>query len=298
MKIDFKRILYSIKRFFRKLWEAIKSGSIKLWKTVKPGLIKVGRIIKTGLVKLGRAIKYGFGKLVELFKKLDKKIQIAIGSAALVLLVVLVFLLFGINKYSVQKISTVTDDEIDELYSNTIEISCKGDLHFDIFSTDELVSVKDIRNANLINILFKYLDRNNLLDDNLTKSIVDETAYKLFYGDISLFDSIVNFQYGKYLYNTDGKKVVRREMECMDEETVYYNNFSEYEVKDNELLVDLHIGYAKLGNLYDLNNNKLGKFVGDKSNFTEAFNTSTYYRLHYLKSKNSYKLSGVEIIVK
>ena len=137
-----------------------------------------------------------------------------------------------------------------------------------------------------------------MLDDNLNKSIINKTAYKLFYGDVKLFDSIVNFQYGEYLYNTEGNKVVRRKMECFDEETVYYNNFAEYTIKDNELLVDLNIGYAKLGSLYDLDGSKTGKFVGDKSNFADAFKTKTYYRIHYVKSKNELKVKGIEIIYK
>ena len=230
--------------------------------------------------------------------KQDKKKLAIVCGGVVAFVIILIILITVLNRYPINKIGKITDADVKELYSNTTEISCTGDLHFDIYSTDEYVPVEEIRNSNLINYLFKYLDRNNLLNDNLTKKIVDQATYKLFYGKIKLFDSIVNFQYGEYLYNTEGNKVVRRKMTCSEDETVFYNNYSDYSIKDNELLVDIHMGYAKLGNLYDLDNEKLGKFVGDKSNFDEAFKTKTYYRIHYVKSKGELKVKGIEIISK
>ena len=236
-------------------------------------------------------------KIKEFLKKFfSKKRNIIICLACLLLIIILLIILLRIPKkikFALNEIYNVNPAEVRELYQNMVEVSCSGDLHFDINLGSGARGTADIDKDNLLEYLFSYLDKNEMLEDTMNLAVFENAAKKLFYGDVNPFDSFKTYSYGNYIYTKSGAKVTRKVHKC-ERNITYVDHLYGYSMNKENLSMDVAVGYMKDGTLYGYNNIALGKYDGDVTKLPTLMEKATFYRLTYVKENGLYKLTQVE----
>ena len=233
-------------------------------------------------------------KIKEFFSK-RKRIAVAALCFVILLLVILI-LIFGNHnkrKFALNEIYEVFPEDVKKLYSNIVEVSCSGDLHFDIELNSGKKKIEDINKNDLINYMFSYLDKNGLLTDNIEKSLINKTIGELFAEKVDLIDEIKDYSYGNYTYNYSKDNIGREKSECKSD-IKYVSHLFGYSYNKNELSIDVNVAYLNDGILYNFEDEKLGEYNGEASKLFELTKNTSYYRLNYIKRKGIYKLSSIE----
>lgn len=234
-------------------------------------------------------------KLKKFFSNKQNKVTVIV-VVIVVILVVLVALLFKREKekFVLNEIYDVYPEEVRELYSNMVSISCNGDLYIDVKLDSGVLKVENIDRNKLMNYMFSYLDKNNLLEDEMNVKIIQNTANDLFASKINFDDLVNNFSYDGYIYTVSNNIIKRKSSECVEEKE-YVSNLFGYSYNSNELSIDVEIGYMEDGNLFDLTGKKLGEYDGDVSKLRELFKTSPHYRYNFVLNNKTYKLTSIEL---
>ena len=250
------------------------------------------------IVKKGNVEKKNLSK-VDKVKNFFKNKFVIIGIVVFVIVIVTVIVILSLKKeniFSLNEIFSVYPEEVKELYSNMVAVSCYGDLNFGVAVEDGEVSVDKLEKKYLIDYVFSHIDKKYGLSEEQTRSSVDKTVNKLLDGDLELVDLIKDYKYGDYIYNFEGGKLVRKGSKCnADIEYVsFLFGYSTNEV--NKILsVDINVGYLKNGILYGLDDSKLGKYDGDINKLRDMFIGAPYYRYKFVASDNYYKLKSVKL---
>ena len=113
--------------------------------------------------------------------------------------------------------------------------------------------------------------------------------------ELDLLNEIKEYQYGDFVYTIKRNRITRKKKECINNNN-YISYLYGYSWNNDELSIDINIGYLKDNTLYDLEDNNLGEYRNDALRLFEIFNTSSYYRLNYVKKKGIFKLKSVELI--
>ena len=234
-------------------------------------------------------------KLKKFFSNKQNKVTVIV-VVIVVIVVVLVALLFKREKekFVLNEIYDVYPEEVRELYSNMVSISCNGDLYIDVKLDSGILKVENIDRNKLMNYMFSYLDKNNLLEDEMNVKIIQNTANDLFASKINFDDLVNNFSYDGYTYTVSNNIIKRKSSECVKEKE-YVSNLFGYSYNSNELSIDVEIGYMEDGNLFDLTGKKLGEYDGDVSKLGELFKTSPHYRYNFVLNNKTYKLTSIEL---
>ncbi len=234
-------------------------------------------------------------KLKKFFSNKQNKVTVIV-VVIVVIVVVLVALLFKREKekFVLNEIYDVYPEEVRELYSNMVSISCNGDLYIDVKLDSGILKVENIDRNKLMNYMFSYLDKNNLLEDEMNVKIIQNTANDLFASKINFDDLVNNFSYDGYTYTVSNNIIKRKSSECVKEKE-YVSNLFGYSYNSNELSIDVEIGYMEDGNLFDLTGKKLGEYDGDVSKLSELFKTSPHYRYNFILNNKTYKLTSIEL---
>ena len=244
--------------------------------------------IKKMAFKLSKYIKKFFSNRVN---------TIIVLIVLVILAVAFIMSLINTNKrkeFFLNHIYDMYPQEVRDLYSNMVSVSCNGDLYFDIDINNE-IKVDKLNKNNLLDYLFSNLDKNDKLDDSFSKSLISKTQKELFMGKVDLLNEINDYQYGDYIYNVKGDKIIRKANKC-ESNNYYVSHLYGFSYDSNKLSMDINFGYVKDDVLYDLNNNRLGEYNGGAIKMFEVFNSSSYYRLNYIKNNNYLKLDSVELI--
>ena len=227
----------------------------------------------------------------------NKNIFIAI--IIFVAIIIIIFAMFNHNwnkksEFELDEIYKVYPEDVQKLYTNFVQVSCSGDLHFN-FSDKEQLKLEDIDKKDLLSYMFSYMDKNSLLSDNIDVSVINDTEKLLFYGKLELSDYIKNYQYGEYVYDLNNGKIERKKQKCISDVT-YISSLFGYTADTKVLSIDMNITYLKDGILYDIKNNELGKYDGKTSTFSELTEKIPYYRINYVKNNDKYKLDSINIM--
>lgn len=227
----------------------------------------------------------------------NKKNKIIIIAIAIVLLILVLLLVFSKkfkdNRFALNSIYDVYPEEVRELYANIVSVSCNGDLRLDVKLNDKKTDIHDMNKNNLLDYLFSYLDKNNMLTDTIDGMLINNTGKKLFYGNINLLNSIKNYQYGDYIYDSDGNVVTRKKNTCVST----YNHVSHlygYSWNESELSIDINVAYLKDGLLYNYSDKLLGDYNGDLAKLNDLMTNTSYYRFNYVRDGKKFKLNSVE----
>ena len=224
--------------------------------------------------------------------KKNRIITIVVGVLILILLLVIKFTNKNKN-FSLDDTYNVYPEEVRDLYSNMINVSCGGDLHLHLKIDAEKVELKNADKDDLLNYMFSYLDKKGLLDNKISTTVIRNTEKELFYDKLGLINDIESFQYGDYVYTLKGGSVKRKKKQCQSD-VAYVTHLYGFFWDDNKLSMDVNVGYLKDGLLYSLDNKKMGEYDGDVSKLSSIMGDVSYYRFNYLKVGNQYKLATIE----
>lgn len=246
-------------------------------------------------------LNFKFKDLVEKIKKFFSKKSNIVSFVVVVSIIVILFIVILLtknkdDKFALNPMYDVYPEQVRELYANMVEVSCYGDLYFDIELDKGEINVSDISKNNLIDYMLSHLDKDDKLVKEFKPIILKNTAKRLFYGEIDLLGQFNSYGYGGYAYTIDGDLVTRKEQECVADKK-YITHLYGYSESDDrlKLSIDVNIGYLIDDILYDLNDKKLGKYDGDMKKLRDLFNTSPYYRLNYVNNEDALKLYSVEL---
>ena len=195
-------------------------------------------------------------------------------------------------------ISDVYPEDVDSLYVAMDDVSCSGGLHFDIKLDDEKNLTDTIDRKGLLDYVFSYMDKNNMLSDEISMKFFNSNVNALIYSAPKLIESIKDYQYGDYVYNYHGGVITRKKSKKCTSDKQYVTRLYGYSYDELELAMDVSVGYLDNGILYSLEGVKLGAYDGDKSKLLSLFAPASYYRYYFVKSDGSYKLSSVEVVSK
>lgn len=235
-------------------------------------------------------------KMIAKVKDTCKNKVIIIMLIVIMLAIILAFVLERKdNGVAINSIDNVVPEEVRELYSNIVNVSCLGDLYLGIEYSDDAILVEDIEQKYLINFLFSYLDKHEELDESTTIDIINKTSEKIFYKKIDFVKQINDYKYNKYIYNIKDDVLVRERSKCKSD-IKYVSRLYGYSVGSDMLSMDVNIGYIKDGVLFDLQNNKIGKYDGiNLEILNDLLKDSVYYRYNYIKAGSDFKLKSVKL---
>ena len=249
-------------------------------------------------MKKNNVEKKSFSK-IDKIKSLFKNKYVIIGTIVIVVISIVVAIIMIVNArkreiFSLNSIFNVYPEEVKELYSNMVSVSCYGDLHFDIKKEDGEVNVDKLGDNYLLDYVFSHIDKNNGLDNEVTKSMFSKNIDNLIYGDLGLIDKIKDYKYDDGFYSFKDDKLVKNNGTCSSD-VKYVSFLFGYSYGTQILSVDVNMGYLKDDVLYDLNNKKLGKYDGDIVKLRKLYSDVPYYRYNFIKSDGYYKLKSVQL---
>lgn len=232
-------------------------------------------------------------------KKFFKNKYVIIGTVVLVVIILVVSIVLIVKTrkkeiFSLNSIFSVYPEEVRALYSNMVEVSCYGDLHFDISVEDGEVSIDKLGKNYLIDYALSHVDKKYGLNVKHTRSSINKNINSLIAEDLNLIDNIKDYKYGNYTYNFEDDMLVREKSECSSD-VKYVSFLFGYSYGTKVLSVDINIGYLKNGILYDMNDKKLGKYDGDMEELRKLYIGVPYYRYNFVKSNGDYKLNSVSL---
>ncbi len=231
------------------------------------------------------------------FLSKKKNLYMVLGIVVILLIVIIVAIVTKRDKsgFALDTIYDVYPAEVRELYSNMVSVSCDGDLVLGISKDAGSIDITNIDQKVLLSYALSYLNKNKLIDKEFDKRVVDDAAARLFYGNVQLGKYIGGFTGNGYVYNVNENddKVVREETECNSDKK-YISDLFGYSYNKNELSIDVNMGYLVDDTLYDLDDNKLGKYDGNAASLRNLFSNSSHYRYTYVLERKIYKLKSVE----
>ena len=198
------------------------------------------------------------------------------------------------DKFALNEIYDYAPEEVRKVYSNFVSVGCIGDLNFDIKVDSGEQTLDKINKEVLLNYLFSYLDKNNMLDDKVTTSEIDKAERELFDTNLNLKDSVNEFNYNGYVYNLEAGKIKKEKKECPEVEKQYVLHLYGFYQDRNKLNIDINVSYLKGGMLYTVGDKELGKYDGDVSKLPKLTETTSYYRATFIIEGNNVKLHSIE----
>lgn len=240
-----------------------------------------------------------YQKLLLRFKEIfSKKRNIVVVVICLILLIT-VFLVIKLTNYNKDRftlnhIYRLYPEEVRKLYANLVEVSCNGDMHFNIKLGSGENKMTDIDKNDLMNYLFSYLEKDDLLNDKMEMSLIKKMTKELFLDNVDLTDKFNNYSYNNYTYYVKKEKITRKKNECVNSDIKYVNHLYGYSYNKNELSIDVNVAYLKDGILYNYSDEPLGEYNGDVSKLMELTKNTSFYRLNYVKRNGIYKLATIE----
>jgi|GEM_PF-6308436 hypothetical protein len=234
-------------------------------------------------------------RLKKFFGKKENVILVSV--IAIIIVIVILVAVFNKKewdrKFALNKIYDVYPEDVRKLYSNMVEVSCSGDLYLNISLDGDKVSVGALDKEVLMNYMFSYLDKNGKLNE-ITMNMIRSTTKYLYDNEMDLTNNVNNYKFIDNEYSVNDDKITSKKSECGDVDKKYVSDLFGYSYNENELSIDVNMGYLVGNTLYNLNDEKLGTYDGDISKLRELFSASPYYRYNYVMDNKVYKLTSVE----
>ena len=198
------------------------------------------------------------------------------------------------KRFALDKIYDILPEEVRNLYINMVSVSCNGDIHFNIDIGSGEVDIKNMNRTDLLDYMFSYLDKHNLLNDKLTTDLINQTEENIYNDKLNLINEIKDYQYNDYIYNIENNKLIRKGNKCISNNMKQVTHVFGYFYDDKNISIDMNTAYVKDNNLYDYNDKLLGKYTSDKSELSKLTENTSYYRIKYTKDNGRYKLTSVQ----
>lgn len=233
-------------------------------------------------------------KIFSIFKK--KKNRIILYAVIGVVVIILLIIIFAKknDKFALNDIYNFYPEEVRNLYSNLVDVSCYGDFHLEIALDGGAKKISEMKNEELLDYMFSNLDKEGKLKDKFDIALINDAEKRLFNDDIKTFDEIKTYNYGNYEYKIDGRTITRKVRKCTSDNNYVLHLYGYSDNKKDRLSMDVNVGYLKDGILYDYYDNELGEYDGDVSKLPKLMTNTTYYRFTYYRKNGTLKLDSVE----
>ena len=197
------------------------------------------------------------------------------------------------ERFVLDHIYDVYPEEVRKLYSNFVDASCNGDLHFDITIDAGEVKLDKLDKNNLLDYLFSNLDKEGVLKDGIEPNEIKSAEKKLFADYLNLNKDLDSFNYKESTYKLTDGKYKKTKNECTSDTKNILHLYGYFWNKD-VLSIDINVAYLKDGKLYNYDNEELGDYDGDTTKLSNLTEHTSYYRVNYTKDGGILKLSSVE----
>ena len=268
----------------------------KLDLSKKNNFPKIMEKIKNICSKIISILRSGFEWLKNKFNSLTKRNKIIV-ICVLVAIIIIIWAICSYdkkdNKFALNDIYDIYPEEVKKIFYNMSEVSCTGDIHFDVEISKPATNATALNKKNLLDYVFSTLDKNEELTDKMDASIINNKQKELFATPVDLLADFKEYQYGEYLYTLKGDKITRKKNECKAD-IKYVDYLYGYSWNNNILSMDVNVAYLKDGILYDFADNKLGVYDGDASKLFGLTKLTSYYRINFIRDGDKYKLTSVE----
>lgn len=236
--------------------------------------------------------------IIIFFKTNWIKLLVVILIIVIALIIINIFTKKGSSaKYVLDEIYSVYPSEVTELYQNILDVSCNGDLDFDISISDPPTLIKDVNSDILATYVISYLDKNDLYEDGMNYSQFVDAEKRLFNTDSDLLSKVASFQYGDYRYMHMGDKIIRQENACVKGEYEDFMHLYSYSYNKNYLSVYVAYGQIKDGIIYNDSGVRLSDY-NDSVNLDDAMIEASYYVFKFIKDDGKYKLHSIQHLSK
>lgn len=237
-------------------------------------------------------------KFITIFKQNWKKFLIVIVLILSLWLIITRLTKKGSSaKYVLDEIYSVYPEEVTELYQNILDVSCNGDLNFDISISGPPTLIKDVNSNILATYVISYLDKNDLYEDGMNYSQFVDAEKRLFNTDSDLLSKVASFQYGDYRYMHMGDKIIRQENACVKGDYEDFMHLYSYSYNKNYLSVYVAYGRVKDGIIYNDSGVRLSNY-NDSVNLDDAMIEASYYVFKFIKDDSKYKLHSIQHLSK
>ena len=200
-------------------------------------------------------------------------------------------------KYVLDKIYDIYPENVRELYQNILDVSCNGDMYFDVNLGGPSVDIKDMNKENLATYVISYLEKNDLFVDGMAYSKFVDTEKELLNTDSDILSKVPSIQYGDYRYVHMGDKIVKQENACVVGEYENLMHLYSYSYNEDYLFVYVNYGRIKEGKLYNKSDVPLSDY-NDEVNLDDALIEAPYYIFKFVKDDGKYKLHSVQFLNK
>lgn len=216
-------------------------------------------------------------------KMVNNKKSIKYVVACVAVLVVIVVLGFFIYNKFIKKDEKVIvkHGTVDKLYDVVKVTKC---------SNIGGVGEEDFSQDTLLYVIFQQLAKDEKLSDEISLGDFKKSAKKVLGDDKVVPQDFSNYAYDGYSYTLSDNVITRTQGICSDKE--YKSKLYGYTFSDDELIVNVKVGYVKDGKLYNVNDEELADYDEEKENTQMDLSTSRIYT--YSKNGNNYYLKSVK----
>lgn len=148
----------------------------------------------------------------------------------------------------------------------------------------------DLSDESISYLLLNNLKKEKKLNDSISVKDLEDASKNVF-GKVLLPEEMKAYLFDGYTYTLNEEEVTREKSECPTRE--YVSKLYGYSSNEEELEVDVRVGYVENDTLYDMN----GKELGDYSSETvkELLDQSTLQVYRYARTNDSFHLTSVDV---
>ena len=185
---------------------------------------------------------------------------------------------------------TINTEYNNELYSLITDVNCDYTMVFD-FGDKKEISVSDFSKEQRLNLIFRYLEVNNKLNEDISKSDFENAVIKTFGKELKVDFNIKNFSYKDKIWNTDGKVIESKSGNKCTKSNIVAKNFS-YTLNE----VGIELGTKDGNKLYNMNNELVGEYTNDKELNLLLDKSTAYYYKYEFNGENPYLVKVIPIV--
>ncbi len=212
-----------------------------------------------------------------------KKIIIFIVLIILLLSVLIIFLI-NKNTNDVAIKTSVKHDVAEKLYEAVATDECAS------INISKKTNTQHMEDEVLLYLIFGQMKKDNVLKNSVALADYYQSAEKII-GQINVPDKIENYIYDGYIYNLVGNEITREKYNCGSKK--YVSKLYGYTSSENEIRLDVKVGYILDGNVYDINDKLLGEYKSDTLNKLLDKSTKEVYTYH--KENGHYILESIAL---
>lgn len=187
------------------------------------------------------------------------------------------------------KIADVIPADVRKLYRILTSNECQVNFNFD-FTTNKVITPKDMSNDILLSIIFNNLNEKKLLSDNIKKEDYINAAKEVLGSNFNIPTKFTDFNYNNYAYSMNNKNISRNVSACSPNKQ-YESVLFSYSYNQNDLSVYVNYAYIENDKIYNIDGKLIDAY--NKANMEIIMSKATSYVYNFKKQNTTYYLTEV-----